>query len=538
MQRQVVYLLMILVLAAGCTSEAERKQMRSGLDSLNTRNRNDQPFTVQDVEPYVRFFDDHGTADDRLLAHYLLGRAYYDHGEAPMALQCYHDAIDCADTTLQDFDYAQLSRVYGQMGDVFYDQGLYQEALAQFDKSVALAWKDKDILLALRNYEQKSFAYLESKDTTSAIAVIEDVANKYSEWGKPVDAAISLAVSIRPLIDKGDYIKAKRYMDKYEALSGRFDSYGNIEAGREIYYKSKGLYYLYTNKLDSAEYYFRKELRDGRDYSNQNAAAKGLSELYQRLHQPDSIAKYSLYAYVMSDSLYSRKNTKEVERMQAMYDYTRHQEIAKQESIRAALANRKLLICSVVLLAVLLLATWLYIARKKLIENLRETALELAQIRMENHDLRHDATANQQKLTENAIRIKQLEKKLGRYGKLIYFGVENSENALASSPNYLLIKEKAIKGQLLTDADWTIVRNVVGEYLPGFYDFIISHWGLDSTEYRICILLRLHFKASEIANMLSVTPPYISKASTDILANLYGEKGSSKDLSKQLNQIS
>ena len=69
--------------------------MRQGLDSLNQRNRTDQPFTVSDVEPYVRFFDRHGTSNDRLLAHYLLGRAYYEHGEAPMALECYHDAIDC-----------------------------------------------------------------------------------------------------------------------------------------------------------------------------------------------------------------------------------------------------------------------------------------------------------------------------------------------------------------------------------------------------------------------------------------------------------
>ena len=57
-----------------------------------------------------------------LLAHYLLGRAYHEHGEAPMALQCYHEAIDCADTTAADCDYAQLARVYGQMGDIFYNQ--------------------------------------------------------------------------------------------------------------------------------------------------------------------------------------------------------------------------------------------------------------------------------------------------------------------------------------------------------------------------------------------------------------------------------
>jgi predicted transcriptional regulator len=60
---------------------------------------------------------------------------------------------------------------------------------------------------------------------------------------------------------------------------------------------------------------------------------------------------------------------------------------------------------------------------------------------------------------------------------------------------------------------------------------------VDSTEHQICLLLRLHFKAGEIANMLGVTPPYISKTSTEILENLYGKKGSSKELYKELGKL-
>ena len=103
----------LLLALTCCTTEADRNRMRAGLDSINVRNRNGQPFTTADVQPYVDFFDEHGTPNDRLLAHYLLGLAYYDHGEAPMALQCFQDAADCADTTADDCDYAQLARVYG-----------------------------------------------------------------------------------------------------------------------------------------------------------------------------------------------------------------------------------------------------------------------------------------------------------------------------------------------------------------------------------------------------------------------------------------
>ena len=304
MKKLVIAFALLLSLAC-CTTEADRNRMRAGLDSINVRNRHSQPFTVSDVQPYVAFFDDHGTPGDRVLAHYLLGLAYSDHGEAPMALQCYQDAIDCADTTVADCDYAQLARVYGQMANVFNQQGLYQEQLQNTDVSVRYAWKGKDTLLALRNCEQKSYAYMELKDTTSAIAVIEDVARQFMALGYAKNAAISLGGYIRPLIDIGDYGRAKDYIKLYEAKSGRFDSYGNIETGREIYYKSKGLYYLHTDILDSAEYYFRKELRDGKDFYNQNSAANGLTLLYDKLQRPDSMAKYALYAYIMLDSIYA-----------------------------------------------------------------------------------------------------------------------------------------------------------------------------------------------------------------------------------------
>ena len=292
-----------------------------------------------------------------------------------------------------------------------------------------------------------------------------------------------------------------------------------------------------TNKFDSAEYFFRKELCDGKDFNNQNIASKGLAELYQRLHQPDSVAKYSLYAYAMSDSLYAKRKTKDIERIQSIYDYTRHQAIAHQESRNAIQANIRFLISFVILLIVLLVASWLYIARRKVIESLEQTASELHQIKSENHLLRQDAVANQQQITENEKRIKQLEKKLGKYGKLVFFGAEKMENDLKQSPNYQQIGEFAYKGQKLSESDWDNVCNLVAEYYPGFYEYLLAHLQINTMDYRVCLLLRLHFKTGEIANMLGVTPPYISKTSTDILKNLYGKKGSSKELSKELGKI-
>ena len=536
MKRLLTYIIILLVLSS-CVGGGKYTAMRKGLDSINTLNRNDQPFTSAGVQPYVDYFDDHGTSNEQVLAHYLLGRAYHEHGEAPMALKCYQEATERADTTATDCDYKQLSRVYGQMADIFYYQSLYRHQLIYNKLAEKYAWKGEDTLAALMCYEQESFAYASLGDMDSAIAIIDDVAEKYLEYGYPSYSAVSLGTNIIRLLDKGDYMKAKKNMDIYESHSGYFDSVGNIGTGREIYYKAKGRYYLYIGILDSAEYWFRKELRDGRDFDNQHAAAKGLVELYQRLHQSDSVAKYSVYAYAMSDSAYARRTTKEVERMQAMYDYTRHQEIAHKESVRADLANDRLLISLIVLLTAFLVSSWLYIARKKVIESLKNAEIELNEISIENLALKQDADANRQLITENEKRIKQLEKKLGKYGKLIFLGAERMENDLKKSPNYQSLQVFAYKGQKLSESHWDIVNNLINEYYPGFYDFIVSNMAIDSREYKICLLLRLHFKASEIANMLAVTPPYISKTCTEILESLYGKQGSSKELSRELCKI-
>ena len=44
--KNLVLAYVLLLALVCCTSEADRERMRAGLDSINQRNRNDQPFTV------------------------------------------------------------------------------------------------------------------------------------------------------------------------------------------------------------------------------------------------------------------------------------------------------------------------------------------------------------------------------------------------------------------------------------------------------------------------------------------------------------
>lgn len=535
MRRLPTLIILLLVLTA-CTTRSRYDAMRAALDSINVLNRTDQPFTAADVQPYVDYFDRHGNSNDRLLAHYLLGRAYHEHGEAPMALQCYQEAAECADTTAADCDYAQLSRVYGQMGDIFYDQSLFRHYLTNVQLAERYAWLGKDTLTAITHYDLQNAAYRKLGLPDSAMIVAERAAQLYLHYGKPQYAAITLGSLAFIAVDKGNLAKARKYISLYESSSGYFNPTGNIETGREIFYYAKGLLYLKENRTDSAEYWFRKELRDGKDFNNQNGGALGLAMLYEQRHIPDSAAKYYQYAYAMNDSMYAQQTTETIERMQSMYDYSRHQELAREESERATQASIRFWISLSVLLMVCIVACWLYIGRKEVIRKLEEMTADLAEARAEHEELLHDKSANQQTIAENSRRIKQLEKNLGRYGKLVYFGQGKAEADLKISPNYQAMKEMARRGQKLSDEDWTMVEVLVNEYFPGCYDFIASKLQPNPLKLRICLLLRLHFINKEVSGMIGYTPAYSSKLSSEIYKDLYGESGGSKELASNLSK--
>lgn len=532
----------LFLLLCACSNRERYTAMRHGLDSINQRNRNDQPFSPADVEPYVSYFADHGNSNDRMLAYYLLGRAYHEQGEAPMALQHYQEAITVADTASKDCDFAQLSRVYGQTCELFYYQGLYQDELRYRESAIRYAWLGKDTLSALLNYEHKAFTYKKLQNSDSVITICENASLLYKKFGYHEYAASVLGSCLREVIEKGEYIQAKQYMDVYENESGFFNQYHQIESGREIYYNIKGLFYLNTGKVDSAEYFFRKELYYGKDCNNQNAGAYGLAMVYEKRQRPDSAAKYYRYAYTMNDSMYAQQATTTVERMQAMYDYTRHQDIARHESERATKEKTRWQMLLMILFSVFFIA-FLFInnihrKRKEEQRLYQETLEELDQAQTDILQLRLHESDYEKALAEKEKKIDTLKKKMRKYSKLMYFGSDIIEKHLTSSPNYIKIEKKILRGEVITDEDWQTIRILVIEYLPGFNDFLLSNtYQLNETKYNICILLRLHFKSVDISKILGIRPASVSEACSSIMKKIFDEEGSAKELSLKLNEI-
>ena len=519
--------------------------MSALLDRADSMNRAYIPMT-DGIDSLIleatRFYDHHGTANEQMWAHYLLGCAYRDMGEAPAALQSYQDAVDHADTLSTDCDYAQLARVYAQMAQIFYEQGLYREQLTSDQMSEKYAWKGKDTLAALMSYEQESQAYRNLNMPDSLLYICKHASQLYRKYGYITYAASTLGYTLSELVYRKEFDKARKYMQIYESESGFFDSLGNIQKGREIYYRIKGLYFLHTNVLDSAEYYFSKELRDGKDFDNQHSGALGLSELYQVSRKPDSVAKYCLYAYAMSDSLNAHRSTKEIERIQGMYDYSRHQEIAHQEQKKANQRTIVIWICVGLIIVGCLLTIIIIreLTRKKKMAEQKylqsQSAIEQAQSDIAK--LQANAEINKELISEKEQIIREQE----TITKSLLHHNSNSQSLadreLHKTEIYNRFEQLSIKGLQPTQDEWEQIEQQIFLCYPGFKDLISKHeFAINDKELKTCLLIRIGVKPTNIGSMLGVASSYITELRTKLLQKLFGMSGSSKSFDKLLKAI-
>ena len=486
----------------GCEAEVtawpESQQMRHRLLLAKARNKAYVSFTSDSVMiDVVDYYDHHGTANEQMEAHYLLGCVYRDLGEAPKALSAYHDAVECADTTAVDCDYKTLCRVYSQMANVYYRQDLYEEQLVSLNRASYYGYLAKDTLAALLAYAQKMDSYEKMLRPDSMLYVCDTVSELLRNAGFIRTAAGMSSIPIRYLVDNGELSKANHYLTIYECESGFFDENHNIEHGREVYYYTKGYYYLKTCQYDSAEYFFRKELATGKDFNNQNAGSQGLALLFQQTHKPDSAAKYALYSYEMNDSVYAHEATAEVARMKSLYDYNRYERIANEKTLKAERFKFSLIMVCALAIILLLLVVLIYI--------------------------RHQ---NEKRRLEDRIRLLR--------GYAIN---EQLHDAPIAHQFRQLLKENPYKMPDLND--WNALSSLIDQEVPTFRTTLNggSHT-LTDFEYDVCMLIKIQIPASDIAKLKQCAPSYITQMRKNIFQNLFSKKGRADELDEYIMSLS
>lgn len=181
---------------------SQSQKMRYELLRHKAMNKAYISFTSDSImKEVVDYYDRHGSANERMLANYVLGCVYRDMHEAPMALEYYNKATEQADTTAADCDYGTLYRVYSQMGFLFSKQYLLYQELNAFDKAEKYAYLAKDTFNAIVNYQNQGEVYdfLGKKDSVIAINLL--AAKLFKKHGNDYAAAIAFGCNYNYYIE-------------------------------------------------------------------------------------------------------------------------------------------------------------------------------------------------------------------------------------------------------------------------------------------------------------------------------------------------
>ena len=275
------------------TGWGKSQRMRHALLTAKAMNKAFVDFTTDSVMREVAaYYDSHGTANDRLLAHYLLGCTYRDLGEAPRAVDCFHDAIDAADTTASDCDYRTMGFAYSQMANVYHKQLLLTDEIESRRRASYYATLTRDTFLVLNSQKLSVGAYILLNKKDSAELIIKKVLERSYQNGYTQAALQSSTLLMHLYIDRPDKLsELKALIDNYEAKSKMFDEHHELPPSKRLYYFYKGKYFEGIHHYDSAEYYYRKIYLSGVTSVALDPMYKGLLSVFTKRHQPDSIAK-------------------------------------------------------------------------------------------------------------------------------------------------------------------------------------------------------------------------------------------------------
>ncbi len=533
-------------------------RMRHLLLRSNAQNKAFVDFTTDSIGNLLTdYYNVFGTPNERMLAHYLKGCAYRDMNDWPSAVRCFNTAVASADTAAVDCDFEQLSIIYGQLGYIFENQYLVEEALHAYDYAEQYA---QDTLSLLDVWVQKSNALIKKGKIDTALEMKEKISNVYASLGYRRNAARTKPQQILWNARRGNFVKAKAAMEEYETNSGYFLKNGDVQLGKEDYYHIKGIYYEEMGDLDSAEHYFRKLQHSGKDLNSQYLAAFGLTRLYQTQQQPDSLAKYAWKTFQYSDSLYDDKVAQNLQQAQAMYNYSRHQETALRKSMEARDAEIRLrnsIIVGITILLAIALAAMVFWRRLRFkISRLRwKMRARLTEKSAIEQSLNEDIAEKQQliaslnkQLNENAADLRQngqmketigiLNQQVGELRQEVRdFTQSQQASRLQEESTVIKFIEKARRGKERPNREeWQRVFMLVEKFHPGMLD-LKKHPAVSPREYRICVLLKLGLNIHSIMFVENTYNADITSVRTRLLKKVYGIKGRVHEFDRRLAEI-
>lgn len=475
------------------------------------------------------YYQQHGTAQQKIEAWYYRASVYRDLGDAPRAIDYFKQAADAAE---RKTEYPLLSRIYNQLGTLFFYQNLPKEGVAAYQQAYGYALLANDSARLAYSSLAMARAYTELDHSDSTLYYYKETATLAQRLGntKLEEAARSELADI--YLQLGEVEEARRLLE-HLAQSGV-----DLLIWGELYEK--------CGKADSARYAYRKALERGNIY-----VKKGVSEGLYRLAKVEGKTSEALnyleQTTLYKDSIQEITDTEGVKRVESLYAY---QHITNENNRLSAVNKNKeriLLWMGIALLATLLLLGYAWKRTKEQKEHAaRLNQLEKQEYRKKLADYDAEIASLKQRLDRaSAIgeqekeRVRQLlEKTIEEKNKLTESRQEAKTEFRASRIyRHIHHTDKNAKFKM-TDDDWSELQQELNKAYNDFTRRLyIAYPKLSKTELRVCLLVKAEVTNSDIAALLCLSANSVSSIRARLFEKIHHKKGKAKDFDNYIRGL-
>lgn len=519
-------------------------KMRYDLVYAENQNQAFIPFTTDSIILAVaRYYDRHGSPNERMRVYYMVGCAYRDMGDAPTALKYFRTAVEAAGPADENCDKITLNRVHAQIAKLFHNVASFDEEQREYCVAESLAWVASDTITALRMMWARATGYQVREQYDIAITLLDSMAALEKRFNLPECVACYYPIKIDERLLAGDAEAANNLLREYEGKLHIGPFSPDADISDLSYHYHKGRYYLLAARSDSAIVQFKRLLSRSAQYEFRELAYKGLQEAYSQTHQADSAVKYAALYAEANDSTTRHRSSEVLLRMQSLYNYTQAQEQAAQAEQKSF--RLKVLFCA--MLVVLLCAVaggWLLYQRRMRKIHQKQTETNAAYLSLIQR-LKDNVSLLQQLKTDTDGYLKTKEEEVASLQKalLMYqtdaLDVEqwNTEREILDCQIAGHLHALAARGKCATLDETGRLCAFAQTAFPAFHKLITDETkGLTTREIAVCTLIRFQFIPSEIAVVLNLTPQRITNIKASVNRKLFNAAGA-KTLTSHLSQL-
>lgn len=554
-------------------NEPEETQIYYGLLKTKAKDKEYIRHTSDSLmKEVVHFYESHRNTEKLMEANYYLGCVYRDMKDAPRAMVAFQKAIEVGGNTQR---YDILGRVYEEMGTILAYQSLYEDALKAYKTSYAYKVKQKEgegkgIVYALRN-QGRMYEVLNRLDSAEYY-----YQKAYEKAFKLNDRQVIYSISIEFGNVYLHFGKPTRAMKLFSEMPQKHNE------DDAIYLYGLGSTYMAIAKLDSAQYYYKEALKEGKRNQSiymKSSIYKALSTIEAQKGDYPSAFEYAEKSFALEDSIKEKTRTEAIGKIHALYNYRYTEEENQQLLLKS---QQTQIYIYLLIIAVLLIAgiAAIYFNQKRLAQ---EQIDRLSQQKEEQEKYSQDRLiknrneileiqkqlqqAKAEKEEKNSYLIKaqtelqqipQLKARLTEAEKELLKVKEKSlelENQLIKSKEYEKLIQKDLfentsiyqhfheaamdnDSKKIKEEDWiTLIQEIDKAYnnftdrLKALYPSITQH------ELHICYLIKTNIAPSGMAKILCKSTSGVSNGRARLYQKISKHEGNGEMLDKLISDL-